>query len=128
MTANPVAIALVLVLHERHPADLLILDEVDPDLPEVLLALLLLLYLHVGRPADDHHLVGGDLLILEVEVEVLLLLAVNHLVEGDLVVLDEVLLALLLLLLGLPHLLAVAPGPGRAGGYLVLRVVAPGND
>ena len=76
MTVNPVAIALVLVLHERHPADLLILDEVDPDLPEVLLALLLLLYLHVGR--------------LKVELEVLLLLAVNHLVEGDLVVLDEV--------------------------------------
>ena len=59
--------------------------------------------------------------------EVLLLLAVNRLVEGDLVVLDEVLfallLALLLLLLGLLHLLAVAPGPGRAGGHLVVRVV-----
>ena len=113
MTANPVAIALALVLHER-------------------------------RPADDRRLVGGDLLKLEVEVEVLLALPLLILLHVgrpaaaedrrlDLLKLDgadlpEALLEPLLLLADAPPavdcLLAVAPGPGRAVGHLVVRVVA----
>ena len=63
-------VLLLLAVNRLVEGDLVVLDE-------VLFALLLLLFLHVGRAADDRHLGGGDLLLLH---EVLLALLLHLLV------------------------------------------------